>query len=284
MGMLSKKRNESTELINAAIKQGQDACGGMALLNLGCGGRKHPSWINADLVPKDPSVLDVDVSAPLPFEENQFDAVFHAHMLEHLEPEVGARLMKECQRILRPGGVIRVSIPDFERHAREYIKNLDAAIAGEPGAEHRYDWSMLEMLDQLIRTRPGGRMRDMWMIKDHPATEYIKERVGGEYDAARTAFESFYDRFGVEATSFGPHDCDPPAKEHAEFRQIGEIHRWMYDRFGLSRLMNQVGFTATQVVGPIESRIPNWAEFGLESGPDGSMKKPDSLTVEAIKP
>ena len=205
-------------------------------------------------------------------------------MLEHLEPEVGERLMRECQRVVKPGGVIRVSIPDFERHAREYLKNLDAAVAGEPGAEHRYDWSMLEMLDQLIRTRPGGRMRDLWMDKDHPAIEYIKERVGGEYDAARAAFESYFDRFGKEAASFGPHDRDPPPPKHAEFRGMGEIHRWMYDRFGLGRLMIKVGFTDPQVVGPTESRIQGWADFDLEADSDGVMKKPDSLTVEAIKP
>jgi hypothetical protein len=72
-------------------------------------------------------------------------------------------------------------------------------------------------------------------------------------------------------------------KAIGEFRLSGEVHHWMYDRFSLKELMENVGFSEIRVMRPGESRIPGWGEFLLEIGPDGSVHKPDSLIVEGIK-
>src|SRR5206468_10255188 len=41
----------------------------------------------------------------------------------------------ECHRVLKPGGILRVVVPDLERIARESIRNLERALASEEGAE-----------------------------------------------------------------------------------------------------------------------------------------------------
>ncbi|MFK7759402.1 MAG: methyltransferase domain-containing protein [Phycisphaerales bacterium] len=278
--LFKARASESSTRINQAITRCRSECDGQALLNLGCGNRINPKWVNADLGPMDQRVLRINVCKTLPFEDNQFDAVFHAHMLEHLEPEIGERVMHECVRIVRPGGVVRVSVPDFERFAIAYLENLTSALTNDPGASDKYDWSMLEMLDQLIRTRSGGRMRDAWLVDNHPAESYITERMGDEYTEAR---ESFTAR-AKPARSFGPHSSDPSSRKLTKFRNSGEIHRWMYDRFSLPRLMETVGLVNPRVVAHNESGIKGWESYGLETRVDGKPMKPDTLAVEATKP
>lgn len=78
-------------------------------------------------------------------------------------------------------------------------------------------------------------------------------------------------------------DDDRALLEVARFRSSGEIHRWMYDRFSLKTVLESVGFKDANRVGPMESRIPNWSSFNLDTDPDGETYKPDSLYMEAIK-
>src|SRR5262249_42002990 len=64
---------------------------------------------------------------------------------------------------------------------------------------------------------------------------------------------------------------DYRALELGRFRMGGEIHKWMYDHYSLGRALQQAGFAEPHAVGPTESRIPNWAEFHLDTEPDGSV-------------
>jgi hypothetical protein len=66
------------------------------------------------------------------------------------------------------------------------------------------------------------------------------------------------------------------------FRNSGEIHRVMYDRFRLPRLLASHGFVDVRVCAADESRIPDFNRFQLDVV-NGSIRKPDSLFVEGIK-
>jgi hypothetical protein len=70
----------------------------------------------------------------------------------------------------------------------------------------------------------------------------------------------------------------------AKFRQSGEIHRWMYDRYSLADALRAAGFINPVKVGPAYSRIPSWTAFHLDTEPDGRTYKPDSLFMEATRP
>src|SRR5436309_15010871 len=76
-------------------------------LQLGCGARFHPAWINLDLHPQHASVARHDVTTPLSFPDRHFDAVYHAHLLEHLPRPHALPFLRECLRVLRPGGILR---------------------------------------------------------------------------------------------------------------------------------------------------------------------------------
>lgn len=64
----------------------------------------------------------------------------------------------------------------------------------------------------------------------------------------------------------------------------GALHRWMYDRFSLSKMLGEVGFNDISVCDYQNSRIEGWRTFGLDEEPDGSPYKPGSLYIEANRP
>lgn len=67
------------------------------------------------------------------------------------------------------------------------------------------------------------------------------------------------------------------------FRDGGEVHRWMYDRFSLARALREVGFASIQRRLAGESDIPGFPRYELEII-NGRERKPDSLYMEGRKP
>jgi predicted SAM-dependent methyltransferase len=93
-------------------------------LQLGAGEHPHDGWLNTDLhgYGRDDLVfLDVRKRFPLP--DTSFDLVYSEHMLEHLTYAEGQSCLRECRRVLRPSGVIRVATPSLERIARLYDRD-----------------------------------------------------------------------------------------------------------------------------------------------------------------
>ena len=74
---------------------------------------------------------------------------------------------------------------------------------------------------------------------------------------------------------------DTTEKTETKFRSSGELHRWMYDRLSLGRLLREAGFARIKVCGPAESAIHGFADFGLDTDEKGVVRKPDSLFMEA---
>ena len=72
-----------------------------------------------------------DLRTPLPFPDNYADAIYCSHFLEHLDVKKVDEFLSECLRCLKPGGVLRVVVPDFERMAKDYLKILGKLEAGE---------------------------------------------------------------------------------------------------------------------------------------------------------
>lgn len=251
----------------------------LKMLNLGCGRHFHRSWVNVDLVSSSPEVISHDLRQPLPFENESFDVVYHSHVIEHLPRPLAPRFLLECYRVLRPRGVLRVAAPDLETIARLYLKNLEGAIAGEANASARYDWMILELLDQLVRDRSGGDMGRYWWLNPMPAEEFVIARVGQEaLSIINTLRQS-----GVTCSSV-PEDPPTTAEQEMQFRQTGELHRWMYDRYSLGALLKKAGFLNAKVCAANESAIPNFNTFQLDIGADGTVRKPDSLFMEATRP
>jgi predicted SAM-dependent methyltransferase len=94
-------------------------------LHLGAGRIRLPGWLDTDIdLNSAPSAAFLDASKHFPFADATFDRIFSEHMIEHLEHGTGARMLRECFRVLKPGGVIRVSTPDLAVLLRLYRPDL----------------------------------------------------------------------------------------------------------------------------------------------------------------
>lgn len=57
--------------------------------------------------------LQLDLTKPIPFPDNSVDKIYSSHLLEHFSyPYPMLDLLRECRRILKPGGVFSVAVPD----------------------------------------------------------------------------------------------------------------------------------------------------------------------------
>jgi predicted SAM-dependent methyltransferase len=88
-------------------------------LHLGCGGERKAGWVNIDLL-GDPVDVAWNLARSLPFESSSVAAIFHEHLIEHLPLDAGDSFMQECYRVLRPGGILRVGVPDAGRLIQSY--------------------------------------------------------------------------------------------------------------------------------------------------------------------
>jgi predicted SAM-dependent methyltransferase len=260
-------------------------------LNLGCGHRFLPSWVNVDHVAQAPGVIAHDLRTPLPYADEYFAVVYHSHVLEHLAPANGLALLQECRRVLAPGGTIRIVVPDLETKAALYVEKLRAAAAGGALSAAEHEWMIIELLDQMVRRETGGEM--VKFLQSGRATAFVRQRIGDEYDRARSASPAVSSarvrrvtgvRSAMRRLAQSVLGISDAELDYLKFRRIGELHLWMYDRVSLARTLIEAGFTQVQQESAATSRITDWQQDGVYLDVEGGEpRKPDSVYVEAIR-
>ncbi|MEP7343522.1 MAG: methyltransferase domain-containing protein [Acidobacteriota bacterium] len=281
------------------------------LLNLGCGQRfcADTSWTNVDFNSADGRVIAHDLRRKLPFDDNTFDAVYHSHVLEHFTRSDGRRFVAECGRVLKPAGVLRVAVPDGAQICRLYLDALAKLEAGESEWQGRYDWMMLELYDQTVRTFSGGEMAGYLRRRELPDEDFILARIGnvgreiidsarkteGKIEQASVSRRPTWRRW-ARLLKGGPErwrqqlklallsEQEREALSLGLFRLGGEVHQWMYDGHSLRQLLESAGFVDVHRCGATESRIENWATYHLDVDPNGAEHAPSSVYMEARKP
>ena len=156
---------------------------GAVALNLGCGLSIAPGWINIDNSPNarlarypwirwalwklgilsdrhysvgwSDSIQTYNLKKTLPYKNSSVDYVYTSHFVEHLELKDSQRLMSEVFRILKPGGIVRVVIPDLALGARQYVAAIEANPDDANAAHEFVGWLQLN--------RPDLRDPHLWM-------------------------------------------------------------------------------------------------------------------------
>lgn len=186
-------------------------------LNIGCGPSVYDGWVNID---KSPSVLlgrfpalrrllfrlrlltpeqargfpagvvFADVSKRIPAEDDSVDFIYCAHMIEHLSRWQALAFVRECNRVLRPGGWLRLATPDLELMIRDYTDRTSPFLVDGSTASDAFCAEYAAYADA-----PGNQARRM-----------IRKLAGGDnhqwlYDAeglgsllAEGGFETFEQR------------------------------------------------------------------------------------------
>jgi len=159
-------------------------------INLGAGTKALPGWVNVDIRPL-PGIDVVSDLRTLPFKDEAADLVYACHVLEHFGRHEYMDVLKEWHRILKPGGKIRLAMPDFKKCVMWY-------------SEHCQDGDLTEVLGLMM----GGQKYPYdfhKMIFDFRSLEKALQDTGfrdvGYYDWRDTIHKD-YDDF---SQAYRPH-------------------------------------------------------------------------------
>jgi len=124
-------------------------------LNLGCGDHCPEGWVNIDSSPMGQlskllqyvpftgnlkfikrwpkGVVNMNLTDSFKFESASVDYIYTSHLIEHLTFEEGEFFLKECFRVLKEGGTIRIITPDLQKLIQDYLENSEtnSALAGK---------------------------------------------------------------------------------------------------------------------------------------------------------
>ena len=100
-------------------------------LHLGCGPKYLPGFVNVDANLFNKLDVWLDVRNGLPFPASSVDSIYSTHMFEHFYPDELQLLLRECQRVLKPGGGMRLIVPNLasaiSAYAQRHIDWFDAS-------------------------------------------------------------------------------------------------------------------------------------------------------------
>ena len=246
-------------------------------LNLGCGARflDDESWANADLMPKWRRVHRVNLNRPLPYRDCSFEFIYSSHVLDHFPLARAQRIVQEAHRCLKPGGVLRISVPDLaycaQRYIQSYMQNELHPL--------RHEWHTIELIDQMTRTEYGGeKARFLAMATEKPQLmEWLKPLLGAE-------MRLHLDR-RIEARPSLAQKIMALLKNLAlrrNFETSGERHYWAFDKISLRDFIKKCGFKDPREMSWDHS---DYAPFRTENldAESGCQYKPGSIYMEAAK-
>ena len=274
-----------------------------------------PRW-NVD------NIYCVDLSKEkLDFPNNSFDAVNANHVFEHLTPQQGKEFASEIKRVLKPGGIFRISVPDLEDICQKYIHYLQIGLE-EPNQKniYNYQWSVMEIFDQMVRDKSGGLM-----LEAMKKGEYNQDYLDMKYkDMFKPIFETIEKQkkkakkkkttpvkksLGTRIITLTPQKLSSALKSRIAKIKISianyflkdylkdklvldknhplvmkEAVKWMYDRLSLKILVEKVGFTEFKHHNFKTSDIPNWEKYDFDCSNYAERPLDPSVYIECRKP
>lgn len=108
-------------------------------LNIGCGPNIESTFINVDYLWQPGVDLCWNVTKGIPLPDSSLTGVFSEHCLEHLDYLDAVKVLAECHRLLKPGGVIRIIVPDAELYLDIYRRQKTGLNEGFPYGQTAHD-------------------------------------------------------------------------------------------------------------------------------------------------
>ena len=270
-------------------------------VNLACGGVfvTDDGWINLDYGASIAAVQRADLLGRLPLPNDHVALVYSSHFLEHIPRDQVAGFLTECWRILAPGAVLRLVLPDLENLCRAYLTHR------ERGEHEKADFVVLEMIDQCVRHESGGELgRYYRALKSSPAEhaalmEFVRERTGENILSSPSGGPLKARGAAIAYLARGIHrkveriwtravlQLLPKAfrAQNVSLAAVGERHHWLWDFEQLRAELERVGFEAIIRCTASESRFDGFPFQSLDLDAEGRPRKgAESMYVEAIKP
>jgi SAM-dependent methyltransferase len=92
-------------------------------LHLGCGHIRIPGFLNVDILESSAVDLQDDISRLNKVPNNSVDLIYACHVLEHFSHTEALAVLKRWHEVLKPGGEMRISVPDTDRIVNIYKNN-----------------------------------------------------------------------------------------------------------------------------------------------------------------
>jgi predicted SAM-dependent methyltransferase len=105
-------------------------------------------WLSTDIDPISEGTVFLDATKPFPFDCATFDYIYCEHMIEHLSWQNGQIMLRECHRVLKSRGVMRIATPDLEVVLGLYSPILSAEQKGY------IDWMVRKELPEARTHEP----------------------------------------------------------------------------------------------------------------------------------
>jgi predicted SAM-dependent methyltransferase len=221
-------------------------------INLGAGYWYRPYWENIDLYTDDAFVdykTDLRSLQRFPLEDGCAELLFTSHCLEHLSDEAALHALHESCRILKPGAVMRILVPDLEKAFAAYR-------AGDAGFFSAGDITLVgESAERRLVNFFASYRKDGY--SGGPVVDDAE--VAGRFAAL--------DRYDFVSWCVSLIPGDAPYKAHVNG----------YDFEKLAGMLKQAGFGAVEKSGFRRSRIPELRGEEFDNRPTAS------LFVEAVK-
>lgn len=152
--------------------------------------------------------------------------------------------------------------------------------------EEKYEYIVIEMIDQMTRMESGGEMLQYWQ-KETCDENYVKYRTGfpAEYNERPTIV-------GVQKWKMKVKNMFRAIMQKTYWGQVilqgrfalsGEQHKWMYDSYSLKKILSENGFKNISIMIYNQSKIKNWENYKLEINENGEEYKPNCLYIEGVK-
>lgn len=152
--------------------------GDRLLLHIGCGPIKSPEFINIDAVPyAHVHIVTDDIGQLSAFADGTVDLVYMCHVLEHIKRPMLERILSEMFRIIKAGGVLRLSVPDFDRLLDVYVRAgrdpeaICMLLMGGQDSEYNIHYSIFNRhsLEGILRKTGFRDIRtwDPWNCEHH---------------------------------------------------------------------------------------------------------------------
>lgn len=136
-------------------------------VHLGCGDKYLDGFVHIDMAAYDHIDYQRDVRDLSCFEDNSVSLIYACHVLEYFDLQEAVDVLKEWQRALKPGGILRLAVPDFAAMVRVYQRYGDLSLIHGPLYGR---W--------MIRTAMGEKMIYHHAVYDFDALRAVLESVG----------------------------------------------------------------------------------------------------------
>ena len=101
------------------------------------------------------NILVHNLAKGIPFLSNTIDVVYHSHFLEHLDRGIARDFLLEVKRVLKPGGIHRIVVPDLEKACRAYIAHISICESDTDEAG-KHDSYVARLIEQSVRKEAYG--------------------------------------------------------------------------------------------------------------------------------